>query len=120
MATKSLKSRIEALINSLGGRDKPTLPKIRSELVSFALLAEALEDGQATREAKAKIAGLEAALEKSNAELGSLKVQLQAANAEIERFLADRKNRRRKNGRYRQFNFRFSVGCRANTAAVIG
>ncbi len=96
MATKSLKSRIEALINSLGGRDKPTLPKIRSELVSFALLAEALEDGQATREAKAKIAGLEAALEKSNAELGSLKVQLQAANAEIERFLADRKKQEEK------------------------
>jgi DNA-binding transcriptional ArsR family regulator len=96
MPTKSLKSRIDKLINSLGGTDKPGLPEIRSELVTFAQLAEALEDNQATREAEAKIAVLEAALEKSNAENSNLKIKLQTANAEIQRFRAERKKQEEK------------------------
>lgn len=86
MATKrpkSLKERIDALINALGGTEKPTVPKIRNELVAFASIAEALEDGQAGAKKEATIATLK---EKNE----NLKVELQAANAKIERFQAER------------------------------
>lgn len=98
MPTKSLKSRIDKLINSLGGTDKPGLAEIRSELFTFARLAEALEDNQATREAEAKIAVLEAALEKSNAENSNLKIKLQTANADTEVSCRAEKARRERAG----------------------
>ena len=120
MPTKSLKSRIDKLINSLGGTDKPGLAEIRNELFTFARLAEALEDNQATREAEAKIAVLEAALEKSNAENSNLKIKLQTANAEIQRFRAERKKQEENEREIPPIQFRFSSGCLANTAAVIG
>jgi hypothetical protein len=57
MPTKSLKIRIDKLINSLGGTDKPGLAEIRSELFTFARLAEALEDNQAMREGGSEDSG---------------------------------------------------------------
>jgi DNA-binding transcriptional ArsR family regulator len=93
---KSLKSRIDALINAVGETPPPSFAKIKSELVTCAGLAEALEDGAAVRKAKAKIARLESALEKSNAENSNLKVELQEASAKIERFKAEQKQREQK------------------------
>jgi hypothetical protein len=97
MATpKSLKARIDALFNALGGTHKPSTAKIRSELSTFASLAEALEDNQVTLEAEAKIAVLEAALEKSNTENANLKAKLQTSNTEIKRFRAEQAEREKK------------------------
>jgi len=104
MPTKSLKSRIDKLINSLGGTDKPGLAEIRSELFTFARLAEALEDNQATREAEAKIAVLEAALEKSNAENSNLKSSCKRRTPRYRGFVQSGKSKKRTSGRYRQFN----------------
>ncbi len=98
MAAKSLKSRIDALINSLGETPVPTLAEIRGDLVKFASLAEALEDGQATREKEAKIEALEA-------ELARLKVELQTVNAEIEGFRAEREKQEEKEREIPQIQF---------------
>jgi DNA-binding MarR family transcriptional regulator len=81
---KSLKKRIDALVDALGGTKKPTLPEIRNQLVDFAVLAETLEDGQATAEKEATIAALEEENE-------NLTIKLQMANAELETFQAERK-----------------------------
>jgi DNA-binding MarR family transcriptional regulator len=90
MATpKSLKARIEALFNALGGAHKPSNAKIRSELSTFASLAETLENDQATAKKEAKIAALKAENE-------NLKVELQTANGEIKRFQAERKKQEEK------------------------
>jgi len=96
MPTKSLKSQIETLANSLGESDKPTLADIRSQLFKFASLAEALENNEPVREAEAKITALEAAPEQKNAEVGDLKIKLQTANAEIKTFRADEKKQKEK------------------------
>ena len=104
-ARKTLKSRIDALFNALGGpeADRPNTGEIKTRLFDFAAEAEALENGEATREAKEQIEGLEAALEQSeaareqaNAENGSLKAALQSVNAEIERFRKEQKEREEK------------------------
>jgi DNA-binding transcriptional ArsR family regulator len=96
MAKKSLKNRIDDLFNALGGSEKPAPIEIRSELSELSLMAEALENGEALREAKAKVTVLEAALEKSESETGKLKAELEAANAKIQRFLAEEKKRQDK------------------------
>ena len=54
MAKKSLKKRIDDLIDALGGAEKPTFAKIRSELVSIGTLVEALEDAHDCRNTKQK------------------------------------------------------------------
>ena len=86
---KSLKARIDALFNAIGGEQKPSYNKIRSELSTFASLAESLENDQATAKKEAKIAALKA-------ENKNLKVELQTANAEIKRFQAERKKQEEK------------------------
>jgi hypothetical protein len=83
MAKKSLKKRIDDLVDALGGAEKPTLAQIRNDLVSIGTFAQELEDGQALAEKETAIAALEA-------ELGNLKIELQSANAEIETFRAAR------------------------------
>ena len=98
MAKKSLKKRIDDLIDALGRAEKPAFAEIRSELVSCRTLAESLEDGQALAEKDARIADLEA-------ELGSLKIELQTSNAEIERFVAERKKQENKKREIPQIQF---------------
>lgn len=95
MARKTLKSGIDALFTVLGGpvENRPGLDAIRRKLSSFATMAEALENGEATRETEAEITALEAALKKSETELAELKKEMQTANAEIERLLADQEKR---------------------------
>ena len=93
MASKSLKKRIDDLIHALGGATKPSYIEIRNELAVLSPMAEALEDGQATREKDARIADLEAELGSLKSELGNLNVLLQTANSEIAKFRADQKKR---------------------------
>lgn len=88
---KSLKERIDALVNALGAAEKPSSAQIRNELVGLALDVEKLEDGQALAEKDARISDLEAALEKSDVELGNLKVLLEEAGGELEAFRAEQK-----------------------------
>ena len=83
MAKKSLKKRIDDLIDALGRAKKPTLAEIRSELVSLGTIAESLEDGQALAEKDARITALET-------ELRDLKIALDVATGEIEAFRAER------------------------------
>ena len=90
MAKKSLKKRIDDLVDGLGGAEKPTFPEIRSELVALGAVAQELEDGQALSKKEAAIAALEA-------ENGNLKVELQTANAELEAFRAERKKQEYQN-----------------------
>src|ERR1041385_8654010 len=90
MAKKSLKKRIDDLVDALGGAEKPTFLDIRNELFSIGTLVEALEDGQALAEKEAQITVLEAALEKSNLENAELHAELQTANTEVEAFRAER------------------------------
>ena len=87
---KSLKERIDALVNALGAAEKPSSAQIRNELVALALDVEKLQDGQPLAE-KARISDLEAALEKSDVELGNLKVLLEEADGELETFRAGQK-----------------------------
>lgn len=96
MAKKSLKKWIDELIDALGGAKKPTLPEIRSKLVKFSVMAQAIEEGEGIREAEAKIATLEAALEESNEKNLLLDVQVKEANYEIEQFRAEEKKREKK------------------------
>jgi predicted transcriptional regulator len=84
MAKKSLKKRMDDLIDALGRAQKPTLADIRSELVSLRPLAESLEDGQALAEKETTITGLKEENE-------NLKVELQMANTELDTFRAERK-----------------------------
>lgn len=97
-APKSLKARIDALFNALGGAHKPSNAKIRSELSTLASLAEALENDQATAKKEAKIAALKVEIE-------NLKVELQAANAEIKRFRAEQKKQEEKEREIPQIQF---------------
>jgi hypothetical protein len=90
MAKKSLKKRIDDLVDALGGAQKPTLAEIRSELVSIGTIAQELEDGQALSEKEAAISTLEAENE-------NLKVELQTANAELETFRAERRKQEGQN-----------------------
>jgi hypothetical protein len=78
---KSLKERIDALINALGAAEKPSPTKIRNELVSLSLDVEALEGSKTLAEKDARIADLEG-------ELGGLSVTLKEANSELEAFRA--------------------------------
>jgi len=82
MATASLTSRIDKLINDLGGTPKPGPVDIRNRLTAFSTLAEALESGQSAVEAEQKIAVLEASVSALKAERDGLKAEgekLQAA-----------------------------------------
>lgn len=87
MAKKSLKKRIDALVDALGGTEKPTPLEIRNELVPIGIEVEALEDGQALAEKEATIAALEAENE-------NLKVELQTANTELEAFRVQRREQK--------------------------
>jgi hypothetical protein len=82
MAKKSLKKRIDDLVDALGRAKKPSFAEIRSELVSLGALAQEMEDGQALSEKEAAIAALEAENE-------NLKIELQTANAELKTFRAE-------------------------------
>ena len=93
---QSLTERIAALINRVGEKPEPTFGYIKSALVDCLGIAETLENGAAVRDAEAKITALEAALEKSDTELGELKGEMQTAKAEIESFRAEQKKREEK------------------------
>src|ERR1043166_9481730 len=93
MAKKSLKARIDALVNALGAAQKPSAAQIRSELVALALDVESMEDGQALAQRDARISDLEAALDKSDVGLGNLKVLLEEAGGELEACRADQRER---------------------------
>jgi chromosome segregation ATPase len=93
---KSLKKRIDELINALGSADKPTYPQIKSRLIRFSALAEQLEEGKAIRKLESKIATLETALEESNEKNLLLDVQIKEANYEIDRFRAEEEQREKK------------------------
>jgi len=93
---KSLKERIDALVNALGAAEKPSSAQIRNELVALALDVEALENGKALAEKDARISDLEAALEKSDVELGNLKVLLEEAGGELATFRVEQKKREEK------------------------
>jgi hypothetical protein len=84
MAKKSLKKRIDDLVDALGGAEKPTLADIRSELVVMGALAEEMEAGHTLAEKESAITALEQENE-------NLKVELQTANTELDAFRAERK-----------------------------
>jgi hypothetical protein len=86
---KSLKKRIDELVNELGGSDPPTNTDVRGKLVALGLLVEALEEGAAIRDAEAKAAILET--ENSN-----LKTELDALKTEVGAFRAGRKKQEEK------------------------
>jgi uncharacterized coiled-coil DUF342 family protein len=86
---KSLKQRIDALANSIGGSPKPAYPDIRSQLFEFSAAADELENGANAREAEEKIAALETEKSALQAQINNLKTHLQAANAQIKRFRED-------------------------------
>lgn len=87
MAKKSLKKRIDDLVDALGGAEKPTLAQIRSDLVSIGTLVQELEDGQALAEKETTIAALKQENE-------NLSVELQVANTELGTFRADREKQK--------------------------
>ena len=93
---KSLKERIDALVNALGAAKKPSSAQIRNELVALALDVEELEGGQALAEKDARISDLEAALEKSAVELRNIQVLLEQAGGELEAFRTEQKERQEK------------------------
>lgn len=93
---KSLKERIDALVNAFGAAEKPSSAQIRNELVALALDVEKLEDGQALAQKDARISDLEAALEKSDVELGNLKLLLEEAGGELEAFRTAQEERQEK------------------------
>jgi hypothetical protein len=78
--TKTLKSRIDELISSLQEVDRT---QIKAALVKFARIAEALEDGTATRKTDAKIARLKSALETSKSNYAAAYVALENSCSEI-------------------------------------
>ena len=80
-----LSARIKELITIVGAVPQPELNMgaLKSEIISLSNDAKTLEGGQSAAKLKAKIAGLEIALEKSNAERQKLQVELEVANAEI-------------------------------------
>lgn len=80
MATATLKSRIDKLINDLGGNPKPGPVDIRNRLATFASLAEALESGQSAIEAEEKITVLEATIKELEANLRRAESKLESAN----------------------------------------
>src|SRR5437879_3645891 len=84
MAKKSLKKRIDDLVNELGGSQPPSNADVRGKLVELGLSVEALEEGAAIRDAEAKAAVLET--ENSN-----LKVELSELQTEVKAFRAERK-----------------------------
>jgi predicted transcriptional regulator len=88
---QSLTDRIAALINRVGEKPAPGMDVIKSALVPCLSLAESLEEGAAIRDAETQITVLEAALEKSDAEIGKLQGELQSLNTEVEAFRAERK-----------------------------
>ena len=102
MAKKSLKKRIDALVDALGGAQKPTLAEIRSDLVSLGTLAQELEDGQALAEKEAPIAALKQQNE-------NLKVELQMANTELDTFRAERKKQEEEKKREEMPEIQFEI-----------
>lgn len=89
MGKKSLKKRIDDLVNSLGMAEKPAPLDIRNVLVPIGIEVEALEDGQALSEKDTRIADLEG-------ELRDLQITLQTASDQLETFRAEQKEREEK------------------------
>jgi hypothetical protein len=89
MATKSLKKRIDELVNALGGALTPKLAsQIRGDLIELGGLVEAVENGQSAAQQEARIADLET-------ELGNLQVSLTEANSQIDRLREEQEERER-------------------------
>ena len=84
MATQTFKSRIDKLINDLGGNPKPGPIDIRNRLIKFSALAEALESGQSSIEAEQKIAALEATVNELQAKLESADAQAENLQATLD------------------------------------
>lgn len=110
MAKKSLKKRIDDLVDALGGAEKPTFAEIRNELVSIGAFAEALENEQALAEKDARIADLEA-------QLGSVQVALQTASAEIKAFRAQQKKQEEEKKRQEVPEIQFKILQRLGSPA---
>jgi len=106
MAKKSLKKRIDDLVDALGGGKKPTFPEIRSALVAIGIDAETLENSQALAEKDARIADLEVALEKTNNELRNLNVSLEKASSELEAFAEEQEEREKQDADLPEIQFR--------------
>ena len=100
MPTNTLKTGIEALINAIGGSEPPDFGHIKGKLMKLVSAAEALEKGEATREAEAKIAALEAALEQATATLEQAHTDREHSNAENDIL---RPNWRRRMPRWQRF-----------------
>ena len=96
MSTATLKSRIDKLINDIGGLHRPGPVDIKNRLVAFSHLAEALESGQSAVESEQKITAMEATIKDLEAKFSGAGVQveklqsaLEAARDEIRRIQAD-------------------------------
>lgn len=96
MASASLKSRIDKLINRLGETPPLTAPQIRGSLTQFSTIADALESGQSSADADARIKQLESELQAERdareadrrnlqSQLGNLQSELDAAKKELRR-----------------------------------
>jgi len=89
MAKKSLKKRIDDLVDALGAAEKPSSMDIRNQLVPIGIEVEALENGQTLTEKEAAIAALKAENE-------NFKIELQSAHEELETFRVEQKKREEK------------------------
>lgn len=93
---QSLTERISALINRVGEKPAPGMDVIKSALVPCLSLAESLEEDAVIREAEARVAVLEKALEDSNTEKGQLQTELESLRTEVEGFKEEQRERERK------------------------
>jgi len=99
---KSLKQRIDELINQLGEHVPPIsasptpIREIRGGLLDVGVSVESLENSASVREAEAKVASLEEENSVLRAEIENLQGQLQTINTEIKRFREEEKKREEK------------------------
>lgn len=89
MARKSLTKAIEELVNSLDKNPLAEARTLKNPVMALLPLAKVLEDGEAIREAEAKVTSLEE-------QVSNLELQVQTANSEINRFRAEEKERKKK------------------------
>jgi hypothetical protein len=96
MPRKTLKSRIDDLVDKLGLSPKPSYVDIRNELMEFGSLAQSLESGESAFELgleneglKANITRLETELENAHTERDGFKAALDAANGAIDQIRAE-------------------------------
>jgi hypothetical protein len=89
---KSIKKRIDELVNKLGEIPPPNAGTIKGELLDIGSSVEALEEGAAIRDAEAKVTILES-------ENANLKTELKLLKGEVETFRAERKKQEQESKR---------------------